>query len=179
MHLLAAAMAGRARAASATGRTPAGPVAAPAGWRNVAAVPERRRFADASDEATVCYRPLRDGRIRWGVGADVAPDGAGAQWRDEPARVDVVPAGGSPDGPVTVSVDDGVLHRRLAVTIHPASTVDDGTGEAQVYVDDGTWSTSWQALPRFRDSSQEAAAHGPSTPVPGTVTVVSVAPATR
>ena len=77
---------------------------------------------------------------------------------------------------MTVSVDDGVLHRRLDVTIHPASAVDDGTGEARVYVDDGTWSTSWQALPRFRDASQEAAAHGPSTPVPGTVTVVSVGP---
>ena len=39
---------------------------APSGWRNVEAVPEQRRFADASGEATVCYRPLRDGRVSWG-----------------------------------------------------------------------------------------------------------------
>ena len=46
-------------------------------------------------------------------------------------------------------------------------------------VDDGLWSTQWRVRPRFADLEAGAAAAGPSTPVPGTVTVVEVAPGDR
>jgi propionyl-CoA carboxylase alpha chain len=171
VHLLAAAMAGRAAAVASAAATPAGAnPAVPPGWRNVVAVPEERRYADASGaEVAVRYASERNGRTRWGLQWDADVD-----WRADAARVDVCPAPADPAA-VAVSIDDGSLHRRLVVTTYPESRTDDGTGAAMVVVEDGTWATSWTRCPRFRDASQEAAAHGPSTPVPGTVTLVSVA----
>jgi biotin carboxyl carrier protein len=46
-------------------------------------------------------------------------------------------------------------------------------------VDDGLWSTQWRIRPRFPDLEAGASAAGPSTPVPGTVTVVEVSPGDR
>ena len=46
----------------------------------------------------------------------------------------------------------------------------------EVFVDDGLHSSAWTVEPRFADHSLDAAGHGPSTTVPGTITAVSVAP---
>jgi propionyl-CoA carboxylase alpha chain len=48
-----------------------------------------------------------------------------------------------------------------------------------ICVDDGLWSTQWRIRPRFPDLEAGASAAGPSTPVPGTVTVVEVTPGDR
>jgi acetyl/propionyl-CoA carboxylase alpha subunit len=44
-----------------------------------------------------------------------------------------------------------------------------------VFVDDGLASSAWQVLPRFVDHTGDAAGHGATTPVPGTITAVQVA----
>ena len=61
------------------------------------------------------------------------------------------------------------MRRRLECSAH---------GEADTprwEVADGWWATTWRERSRFPDASADAGAHGPSTPVPGTVTVVLVA----
>jgi propionyl-CoA carboxylase alpha chain len=45
----------------------------------------------------------------------------------------------------------------------------------EVFVDDGLHSSAWMVEPRFADHSGDAAGHGAVTPVPGTITAVSVA----
>jgi propionyl-CoA carboxylase alpha chain len=45
----------------------------------------------------------------------------------------------------------------------------------EVFVDDGRHATAWSVSPRFADHSLDAAGHGPSTSVPGTITAVAVA----
>ncbi|MDI1290461.1 MAG: biotin/lipoyl-binding protein, partial [bacterium] len=44
----------------------------------------------------------------------------------------------------------------------------------EVFVDDGLHSTAWTVAPRFADHSLDAAGHGPSSTVPGTITAVAV-----
>ena len=134
----------------------------PRGWRNVPSVPELIGVTPlgADDGPTVAYRESRDG-----VQVSVVPAGADAHL--EPGR-DVGTADVTVDGSrVTVTLD-GV---RVA---HEVSTYADLT-----CVDDGLWSTQWRIRPRFADLEAGAAAAGPSTPVPGTVTVVEVSAGDR
>jgi len=53
---------------------------------------------------------------------------------------------------------------RCTVTLH----------DEVAFVDDGLQSTAWIIEPRFADHSLDAAGHGPSTSVPGTITAVAV-----
>jgi acetyl/propionyl-CoA carboxylase alpha subunit len=163
-HLVAAALgvAGAERAGASDAEL------APAGWRNVPAVREHRHLSwgppDASDEVTVAYRRTRDG-----LSAALVPG------TDDPFTTD-----GRDLGEVEVTLDDvwtdgDRAHATADVTVagvrarHEVSRYGD-----QVQVDDGLWSSAFTLLPRFRDASQEGAARGPSTPVPGTVTLVHV-----
>lgn len=46
----------------------------------------------------------------------------------------------------------------------------------EVFVDDGLHASAWCVESRFADHSLDTAGHGPSTSVPGTITLVAVAP---
>ena len=130
----------------------------PRGWRNVPSVPELIGVTPlgSEDGPTIAYRESRDG-----LRVNVVPAGADAHL--EP---------GHEVGTASVAVDCG----QVTVTLdgvrveHDVATYDD-----LVCVDDGLWSTQWRIRPRFADLDAGAAAAGPSTPVPGTVTVVEVA----
>ncbi|MGI9196070.1 MAG: acetyl/propionyl/methylcrotonyl-CoA carboxylase subunit alpha [Candidatus Nanopelagicales bacterium] len=133
----------------------------PAGWRNVPAVDEHLGLALlGGDERTIAYRWTREG-LRAGV-----IDGA-ADPHVTPARELGDLAVLREDGGAEVVIDG--VRARCQVARY---------GDL-VCVDDGLWSTQWRELPRFADLEAEAGAHGPSTPVPGTVTVVAVAAGDR
>ena len=130
----------------------------PRGWRNVPSVPELIGITPlGSDEGpTIAYRESRDG-----LRINVVPAGADAHL--EPGRE---------VGTASVSVDGG----QVTVTLDGVRVEHDvATYVDLVCVDDGLWSTQWRIRPRFADLEAGAAAAGPSTPVPGTVTVVEVA----
>jgi propionyl-CoA carboxylase alpha chain len=134
----------------------------PRGWRNVPSVPELIGVTPlgAEDGPTVAYRETRDG-----------------------LSINVVPAG------VNAHLDDGrhVGMARIHVAGSRVSVILDGvrashdvaTYDGLICVDDGLWSTQWRIRPRFVDLEAGASAAGPSTPVPGTVTVVEVSPGDR
>ena len=134
----------------------------PRGWRNVPSVPELIGVTPlgADDGPTIAYREARDG-----LHVSVVPPGADAHLeagRDlGDARVDV-------DGDQVTVTLDGV---RVPHTVSAYGHL--------ICVDDGLWSTQWRMRPRFADLEAGASAAGPSTPVPGTVTVVEVAPGDR
>ncbi len=139
--------------------------AVPVGWRNVPATPEFVTLALRGEPGfwTVLVARGRDAdRVRLahtvedphGRVFDLASDevpGASAAVHD--------PTGGS----VTVTLA-GVA----------ATCTVRRYGDA-LFIDDPIASTACTIAPRFADHSTEAAGHGPSTPVPGTVTVVAVA----
>ena len=134
----------------------------PRGWRNVPSVPELIGVTPlgAEDGPTIAYRESRDG-----LRVSVVPAGVDAHL--EPGR-DLGEAVVSVQGDEVVVTLDGV---RVS---HTVSAYD-----GLICVDDGLWSTQWRMRPRFADLEAGAAAAGPSTPVPGTVTVVEVAPGDR
>jgi acetyl/propionyl-CoA carboxylase alpha subunit len=74
--------------------------------------------------------------------------------------------------PVRVRLADG-LDLRTQVTMFA-----DGDGGI-VYVDDAREHTDWQLRPRSAESDDLGAGAGPSTPVPGSITLVAVAPGDR
>ena len=134
----------------------------PRGWRNVPSVPELIGVTPlgAEDGPTIAYRETRDG-----------------------LSVNVVPAG------VNAHLDDGrhvglasvhVAGSRVTVMLDGVRASHDVAAYAELLcVDDGLWSTQWRIRPRFPDLEAGASAAGPSTPVPGTVTVVEVSPGDR
>ena len=134
----------------------------PRGWRNVPSVPELIGVTPlgAEDGPTIAYRESRDG-----LSVSIVPAGADAHL--EPGRE---------VGTASIAVEGS----RITVTLdgvrasHEVSTYPD-----LVCVDDGLWSTQWRIRPRFADHEAGASAAGPSTPVPGTVTVVEVSPGDR
>ena len=134
----------------------------PRGWRNVPSVPELIGVTPlgAEDGPTIAYRESRGG-----LQVSVVPAGADAHL--EPGR-DLGEARVDVDGQHVTLTLDGV---RAA---HDVSAYGD-----LLCVDDGLWSTQWRVRPRFADLEAGASAAGPSTPVPGTVTVVEVAPGDR
>ena len=134
----------------------------PRGWRNVPSVPELIGVTPlgAEDGPTIAYRETRDG-----------------------LSINVVPAG------VDAHLDDGrnvglasvhVTGSRVSVILDGVRASHNVAAYADVLcVDDGLWSTQWRIRPRFPDLEAGASAAGPSTPVPGTVTVVEVSPGDR
>ena len=134
----------------------------PRGWRNVPSVPELIgvRPLGADDGPTIAYRESRDG-----------------------LQVSIVPAGEDPH--LVAGRDIGTAHvttdgSRVLVTLDGVRALYEvATYEDLVCVDDGLWSTQWRIRPRFADLEAGAAAAGPSTPVPGTVTIVEVSPGDR
>ncbi|MFZ8982124.1 MAG: biotin/lipoyl-containing protein, partial [Candidatus Nanopelagicales bacterium] len=134
----------------------------PRGWRNVPSVPELIGVTPLGGDGgpTIAYRESRDG-----LHVSLVP--AGVDPYLEPGR-DVGTADVAVDGSQVTVTLDGV---RVA---HEVSTYAD-----LACVDDGLWSTQWRIHPRFTDLEAGAAAAGPSTPVPGTVTVVEVSAGDR
>ncbi|MFZ4510431.1 MAG: acetyl/propionyl/methylcrotonyl-CoA carboxylase subunit alpha [Candidatus Nanopelagicales bacterium] len=134
----------------------------PRGWRNVPSVPELIGVTPlgAEDGPTIAYRETRDG-----------------------LSINVVPAG------VNAHLDDGrhvgmarvhVAGSRVTVMLDGVRASHNVAAYAELLcVDDGLWSTQWRIRPRFPDLEAGASAAGPSTPVPGTVTVVEVSPGDR
>ena len=112
------------------------------------------------DGPTIAYRESREG-------LQVSIVAAGADAHLEAGR-DLGEASVDVDGDHVCVTLDGVRVK------HDVSTYGD-----LVCVDDGLWSSQWRVRPRFADLEAGAAAAGPSTPVPGTVTVVEVAPGDR
>jgi acetyl/propionyl-CoA carboxylase alpha subunit len=174
-HLVAAALAQEALARLEVLGTPAAAtVFAPSGWSNLPAVTATWRLRTAAgDEVDVLLRHLRGDEIEVSL-------------RDADGTTTVLD---EPRYRATVDIaSDGVLvdlerHERLLaeVAVYDRGGVLGGNGgvgvaPAAVHVDDGLWSSTLDALPRFADAAGESGARGPSTPVPGTVTVVSVAP---
>jgi propionyl-CoA carboxylase alpha chain len=134
----------------------------PRGWRNVPSIPEFLGVTPlgADDGPTLAYRDGRDA-LRLNI-VDAGEDPYATTGREVgAAQVE------AEDDQVTVVLDDVRVKHSVATYGH------------LVCVDDGLWSTQWQVRPRFPDLEAEAGAHGPSTPVPGTVTVVEVAAGDR
>ena len=148
-HLLAAAL----------GALTATVDAVPPRWRHVPGAADTRRLI-----------PLGGGELRqvtyqWQRGAD-GGDALSVALDGKPIDVRI-----AADADTTIVGLDGVA-ARLVVTRYAA---DDDLG-GLVCVDEGVWCTQWVEQPRFPSSAADAQARGPMTPVPGTVTVVSVAP---
>jgi propionyl-CoA carboxylase alpha chain len=139
---------------------------APAGWRNVPAVPEVRRFAyaDGGTDRTleVHYSRRRDGSVAVTLGGDLGdPDGAGTGPSLPPVlEVTMVRA----DGEHVQAEFDGVGTR------YRVSRAGDW-----VLVTGLHRTTVLRVLPRYPGASEHAHDHGLVTPVPGTVTQVLVA----
>ncbi len=145
-HLAAAAL------HAAAGRRAATPTLAfaPSGWRNVDAGPQSVTYdvvGAAGAVGEVEYRVRGDGT------AAVRIDGVGHAVRLHRVEGELV------------DLDVDGLRRRYRVAAY---------GD-RVGVDGGGWSSDLRARPRFPHHVGEADAGGPSAPVPGTVTVVSVA----
>jgi propionyl-CoA carboxylase alpha chain len=118
---------------------------APAGWRNVPAVPEWLSLRLGTAELTLRWMRTRDGLQVETVAGD-------------PLLGEATPVG-------LVRLDNGV---EIDGVVTPA-TVGPGT----VTVDGLT--LSYEVLPRFDESAQHGEGGGPATPVPGTITDVRVA----
>jgi len=127
-----------------------------AGWRNVPAVHELLGLQRlGGDSRIVAYQ-----RTRNGFAAGVL-DGGADPFADEPRDLGDVGVRGADDA---VDITLGGIQARCRVTRY---------GDL-ICVDDPLWSTQWREQPRFADREADAGARGPSTPVPGTVTVVDV-----
>ncbi len=118
---------------------------APAGWRNVPAVPEWLSLTVGGRPVTLRWMRVRDGL--------------------QVETVDGDPLLGEATAVGLVRLDNGV---EIDGVFTPAVV-----GEATVTVDGLT--LAYEVLPRFSDSSAHGEAGGPATPVPGTVTEVRVA----
>jgi len=134
----------------------------PRGWRNVPSVPELIGVTALGDDdgATIAYRETRDG-----------------------LSVNLVPAGADPHldaGREIGTVQTAIDGDRVTVTLNGVRAAHAVASYGDLLcVDDGLWSTQWRIRPRFADLEAGASAAGPSTPVPGTVTVVEVAAGDR
>ena len=153
----------------------------PVGWRNVPAVPEHRSFRRRGGDGvtTVIYEEGRDGLS---VGLLHTAGEPGSAVFTEPAEA-------LPDVTSHVAqVEESASGWRVVVDIaiagvgarHEVSAYRDRFGGiAEVFVDDGLTSSTWQLLPRFADEQAGVGGTNPVTPVPGTVTSVLVSPGDR
>ncbi len=171
---------------------------APAGWRNIPAVPEVRRFgysefgADLSVE--VHYTRDRDGGVDISLAGDAVSTGGAAAVAPGPA--DMRAAAGAAlldEGPEVAEAVFQVDPPPLPATLRVDRTRAEGDS-VMVEVDGvggwfavrraGDWAlvtglgrtTTLKVLPRHPDASDHGHDHGLVTPVPGTVTAVLVAP---
>ena len=134
----------------------------PAGWRNVPSVPEFTAVRELGAESDTTVTTLWSmGGTRVGVLED------GAEPFVDPPRA-LVDVDFSAAGDVIAVRIDGVL-ATCAVAAY----------DDLVCIDDGLWSTQWHRVSLYPGGSVDEGAKGPSTPVPGTVTVVEVAAGDR
>lgn len=138
------------------------------GWRNVPGAPESHRYADIAADGEP-----EQVNLTWFTG-----QGRG-QGSGEELRATVGER--TYEGVVirsTTGEQDDRDHQEFGLAV-------DGSRreyrvnrhDSWVVVDDGSDTSQWRVLPRLASAgSADSAAHGPSTPVPGTVTVVEVAP---
>ena len=127
------------------------------GWRNVPAVRELLGLERLGGDARViAYQRSRDGVV---VGVF---DSGANPYADEPRDLGAIGLRTTGDA---VLVTVGGVDAPCRITRY---------GDL-VCVDDPLWSTQWREQPRFADHEAAAGARGPSTPVPGTVTLVEVA----
>jgi propionyl-CoA carboxylase alpha chain len=131
---------------------------APPGFRNVAGQRENRVYAGRGGDSwpvEVAYATGRGGLLLSVDGIDV--DGI---------DVDGIELGGIEPERVRLTVDGVSAWYDVRVYAEAGSEL--------VVVSDGRWTSSWSALPRFKDLSAAVAAGGLSAPLPGTVTLVGV-----
>ena len=174
---------------------------APAGWRNIPAVPEVRRFGHselgADHSVEVRYTRDRDG------GVDIVLAGDGVATADDPI-VDLGPEAARAAGRAALldagpeatesSFEVGIPslpeHLRVDRTRAEGATVMvevDGVGGWFTVRPAGDWvlvtglgrTTVLRVLPRHPEASDHGHDHGLVTPVPGTVTAVLVEPGAR
>jgi acetyl/propionyl-CoA carboxylase alpha subunit len=160
-HLLAAALHGQ------VSRRTAGPVlaAAPSGWRNVRAQPQRVDLAVADRRVAVAYELA-------GPGGGVNPPPVEVRASVDAVAHSVVLYGATADS-VDLEVD-GVRSTYVVSTVLGRS--DDGVSETVTLWVSGLGRTSRiDEVPRFPVTRAASATLGPVTPVPGTVTAVLVA----
>lgn len=173
-----AAAADAARTAQA-GRAPVPGVRT--GFRNVVALPQRRRYRLGERELEVAYRQERDG---WVLVAPV--DDGGAQGNEgvdgtqtAQATQDTGAAAALPrlvraePGLVVLEVDG--VQKRLRVHPLAGATSADGSTHARVAVTGAEGSCTLAEVPRFVDPSRLAPAGALVAPMPGTVVAVHVA----
>ena len=126
------------------------------GWRNVPAVRELIGLERLGGNARViAYQRSRDGVV-----AGVL-DGEANPYADEPRDL----------GAIGIRTRDGATFVTVGGVEAPCRIARYGD---LICVDDPLWSTQWREQPRFADREAQAGARGPSTPVPGTVTLVEV-----
>ena len=137
----------------------------PPGFRNVAGHREKRVYAEGGDggrAVEVAYATGRAGLLLSVEGHEV--DGIEL----DGTELDGTELDGIELGRVRLTVDG--VSAGYDVRVHPEA------GSELVVVSDGRWTSSWAALPRFKDLSAAVAAGGLSAPLPGTVTLVGVRP---
>jgi propionyl-CoA carboxylase alpha chain len=144
-----------ALAAVLAARAPGRLALVPPGWRNVPAAPQFARVA-LPQERTVRWWPRRDGALQ--VEVLDGPPFTGEVLDAFLARAEV-------DGDVVRLEVDGIA---AAHEVHLVG------GDALVSVHGRRLPVT--VLPRFDEAQLGGGAAGPATPVPGTVTIVSVAP---
>ncbi len=137
----------------------------PSGWRNLPAGGQVTTLSLADHQVGVGYRMRMTGTQQW-ISARVA--GVRAQPVDVEARIWSAGMRSSAPDVVNVDVDlevDG-LRRSVVVRGYPDSTWWTDASDAQL---------RFLEQARFPDPAQASAGQGPTAPVPGTVTQVSVA----
>jgi len=148
LHAAAVGLAVHAAAAAAA------PAAVPPGWRSLDAAEQTHTLVRAGESTTVTVRSGRDGTTVQ-VGAEAPQVALVHGWDGEHLDLEL----------------DGL--RRQAAVLLGAPPDEDARG---VHVFAGGWSTDWVEPARLPAGDRSEAARGPSSPVPGTVVAVHVAP---
>lgn len=136
----------------------------PAGWSTVAMPAQLDRFTSLDDriQATVatCWR-------RHGLDVTILEDAtlpSAEVYAREGRKLDSVKVSRTDDHSVVVSID-GLSTR---ITVHCDNDI--------WCISDGEAATQWRRVSRFGGAGLDEALRGPSTPVPGTITLVNVTP---
>lgn len=135
----------------------------PTGWSTVPMPAQLNRFASLDD------------RLRLTVATRWHRDGLSVVIHDAEATraMEVYASEGREVGSATaVILDESTVMVKTAGVSVPVTVHLDGDIWC---ISDGQLSTQWRRLPRHGDSALDETSRGPSTPVPGTVTMVNVA----
>ena len=147
----------------------------PPGWRNVPAVPQICSWQRRGDDQviTVRYRRTAEGLDIDLLGTQGAP---GAEVFTEPGR----PLRNAVIHLRTQRIDRGRVHTTVDVEIDGVRARHEVCQSTQSaitsYVDDPLVSSTWTLIPRLASEQRDQASHHPVTPVPGTISAVSVQP---